>query len=160
MKRDDALALVDFLSKGYNRPGSRTSRFHGHNAWTSFVVRESSDTLAQAHQWEVPGLFIADAEIIDSIRPYITYVYKMGCGAILVLVLPKFVVHGEVKVPNNLIALQKGVLYYSEPGFKVALQNWTTVGDFNDLVIKKGEQKARHVARKSPKAKKALAAKP
>ncbi len=158
MKRDDALALVEFLNKGYNRPGSRTSRYHGYNSWTSFVVRESSDTLAQAHQWEVPGLFIANAEVTDSIRPYITYIYKMGCGAILMLVLPKYVVHGEVKVPNNLITLQKGVLYYSEPGFKVSLQNWITIGNFNDLVIKSGELKARHVARKSPKKK--LAKKP
>ena len=158
MKRDDALALVEFLSSDYHRPGSRTSRFHGHNSWTSFVVRETHDTLVQARQWEIPGLFIANAEITDSIRPYITYFYKMGCGAILTLILPKFVVHGEVKIPNNLIALQKDVLYYSETGFKISLQNWITIGNFNDLVIKSGELKARHVARKSPKKK--LAKKP
>lgn len=134
MKRDDALTLVEFLNKDFNRPGTRTSRHHGYNAWTSFIVRETTATLQQAQEWDAPGLFIANADITESIKPYVTCIYKMGCGTLLVLVLPKHIVHGEVKVPNNFIVMQKGVLYGSEPGFKIALQNWTEAGTYNELV--------------------------
>lgn len=147
-ERDDDIALVEYMNSTLSHPGTTTANYHGFNAWTSFIVKRSNDSLKAAQDWAVQGLFISLDDIKQSPKPYITIFYVMGCGAILTLSFRKNIDNGKIRFPKDLIILQKSTIFKGEDGFKVHLVHWHEVGNTKHLVMKKGTKKKRHLARR------------
>lgn len=146
MNRDDALMLVKALHQELKPTGTRTALHHAYNPFFTYVVRETSYTLDSAHDWLVPGLFVAYDDIEKANRPNVVVIYKMGCGAILSLALPKL---PDKKIPTYLTVFEKGKTFKGEPGVKIGIQHWSHVANQSDFTVKKGKTKSRHLARQS-----------
>lgn len=151
MKRDDAVVLMDHFASEVKHAGTTTAPYHGFNGWTAYLVKDTKSPLANAKDWEVPGLFISYNELKAIRKPYLTIFYKMGCGAILVLVLPVVKKGNEFKVPNNFMVLRRNGVFNGEEGLWIALEHWHNIGNTNDYVNKKGSQKRQHLAKKPDK---------
>jgi hypothetical protein len=144
MQRDDAFPLIEFLAKQVVSTSSSTAVHHAFHPWETFVVRECSQTLAAVRGWVVKALFVAYDDLRHANRPYLTVLYRMACGTLLVLQLPKL----PISKLSYLQIPEKDVTFQGEDGFKVGIDCWYIVGDANDFVVKKGPQKRQHLARK------------
>jgi hypothetical protein len=144
MKREDAQMLIERMNE-LKPTGTRTALHQAMTPLLSFVVRETTYTLKSAPGWLVPGLFVAYDDIKKAIRSNIVILYKMGCGTILSLVLPKL---PNKKFPSHLTVLEAGKVYRGEAGVKIGIENWVKVGSVYDFIEKKGPIKTRHLARK------------
>lgn len=148
MKRDDAMMLIERLAKDFKRAGTTTAPYHGYNSLTAYIVKSTRSTYENAHDWEVPGLFISYNEVERSPKPHLTILYVMGCGRIVYLILPKIIKMGEIKVPNNFAVIKKHGILNGEHGFWIALEHWVEIGNVSDYVVKKGQKKRAHLAKK------------
>lgn len=143
MNRDDAIKLVGHMSEGIRRPGTTTAAYHGYNAWTVFIVKNSRHAYGAISDWSVPGLFIAYDDLKAAFvanRPYLTLFYVMDCGKILVLVLPVIFKDNEFKIPNNLTVLKKNGLFFGDRGFWISVEHWYAAGFIGDYIVKEDEQ--------------------
>lgn len=138
IRRDDALAILKHFVKDAKRPGTATAAYHGFNAWSNFLVKATSATLEGAHMWEVPGLFISFDEIKNCTnKPYLTVLYQMGCGRVMVLVLPVVLLDNKVKIPNNFTVLKYGGMFAGEYGFWIGLDDWHDAGQVVPITKKR-----------------------
>ncbi len=151
MKREDAITLLEYFATDVKRAGSTTALYHGYNGWTTYIVKDTRSTFESAHEWAVPGLFISYDEMRACKKPYLTVFYKMGCGRVLVVVLPIIVKMGEFKIPNNFTVLKRNGVFNGEEGLWIAHEHWHEIGNINDFVIKKGQKKRIHLAKKPKK---------
>lgn len=152
MKREDAWVLLEHFATELTAPGTTTAPYHGYNSWTAYIVKDSPHAYDSVHEWETPGLFIGYDELEQVLRrvarPYATIFYKMGCGKVLVLVIPTANIY---KLPNNLTVLKRGGVFKGESGFWVAIEHWHEVGNMNDFVIRKGDKRRSHLVKKVPR---------
>jgi hypothetical protein len=147
MKRDDAIALIKHLFGQQVQPsGSRTSPIHAYGALSDFVVRTSCLPLSAVATWEQPGLFVANDDLQYCTRPNLTVIYVMSCGTIVAMIIPKLPLK---RLPSHLNILAKNGVFDGEVGFKIAEEHWYTIGDYNNLIHRRGQKKVAHVARKS-----------
>lgn len=142
LKHDEALRIIDFLHAQYRHAGSKTSTIQAYDSFVSYILKESKYSLDSIETWEIPGLFVAHDDIQKSVRPNVIVIYKMGCGTLVSLMLPK--IHGY---PPYLSV--QGKVFKGELGFVVDRKHWQVLGNVNELVLKQGKKRATHLSRKS-----------
>jgi hypothetical protein len=143
MHRKEAFSLIEFISK-INPSGTCTANYIALNPWSTFVVKKTTYKTEDVKSWNVPGLFVADADL-NPIKPYTNIVYVMASDEVLLLCLPSLpLTHYRPHVP----VLKRGI-FGGQSGFWVALENWHKVASTADLVLKCGTKKKTHHARRA-----------
>ncbi len=147
--RDERRAIVQHFAK-VNPPGSTTAGYDGYNPLMGYVVRDCLHPIEAVEGWEIPGLFVPYDLFRESARAYVTVFYVMGDENVLAAVFPVPVHPAPMRVPSNFVVLKKGV-FAGRDGCWVAIDNWTVVGNLSNYMMKSGDRKVAHLAKKGRK---------
>ncbi len=143
MSSSQAIPLIQYFVKDVKPAGSTTFPYHAYNFMSTFIVRTCSHSLEAASKWAVKGLFVSYDDIEKSARPNITIIYKMSCGSLLSIVLPKRSISALSSLFN--------ILQSDKSGFKIHLGDWYKLNNIKSLVSKNGSILKPHFAKKASK---------